>query len=75
MESLSAYLLFLSQVAIAIGSLLSYIVYRHSKKINQLLGKMGVLAIVKILGLIIIAVSVQTITSGMTELFTVGVTI
>lgn len=61
-------------IAIALGSLLSYFVYRNSKKIHLLLGEMGVLAIVKIMGLIIIAVSVQTIANGLKELFITGVT-
>jgi len=56
-------------IAIGFGSLLSYIVYAHSKRIFDLLGGMGVLAIVKIMGLIIIAVSVQTISTGVKELF------
>lgn len=59
-------------IAIAIGSLLSYLVYRYSKKIHYLLGEMGVLAIVKIMGLVIIAVSVQTISNGIKELFMTG---
>jgi multiple antibiotic resistance protein len=60
-------------IAIAIGSILSYLAYRYSKKLHQLLGEMGVLAIVKIMGLIIIAVSVQTISNGIIELFITGV--
>ena len=60
-------------IAIAIGSLLSYWVYRHSKRIHDMLGEMGILAIVKIMGLIIIAVSVQTISNGIKELFSTGV--
>jgi multiple antibiotic resistance protein len=59
-------------IAIAIGSFLSYLAYRNSKKIHYLLGEMGVLAIVKIMGLIIIAVSIQTISNGIKELFTIG---
>jgi multiple antibiotic resistance protein len=59
-------------IAIAVGSLLSYFAYRYSKKLQQLLGDMGVLAIVKIMGLIIIAVSVQTIANGIKELFITG---
>lgn len=59
-------------IAIAVGSLLSYFAYRYSKKLQQLLGEMGVLAIVKIMGLIIIAVSVQTVANGIKELFITG---
>lgn len=57
-------------IAIAMGSLLSYFAYAKAKKIHALLGDMGVLAIVKIMGLIIIAVSVQTVVNGIKELFT-----
>jgi multiple antibiotic resistance protein len=59
-------------IAIAVGSMLSYFAYKYSKKLQQLLGEMGVLAIVKIMGLIIIAVSVQTIANGIKELFITG---
>lgn len=59
-------------IAIAVGSLLSYFAHRYSKKIHQLLGEMGALAIVKIMGLIIIAVSVQTVSNGIKELFMSG---
>jgi multiple antibiotic resistance protein len=59
-------------IAIGLGSLLSYWVYTHSKKIHALIGNMGALAIVKIMGLIIIAVSVQTVVNGIKELFMPG---
>lgn len=59
--------------AIALGCFISYIVYTYSKKIHGWLGNMGVLAIVKIMGLIIIAVSVQTIVNGIKELFVPGI--
>jgi len=55
--------------AVALGCLLSYIVYRYSKYIHDWLGNMGILAIVKIMGLIIIAVSIQTISGGLKGLF------
>lgn len=58
-------------IAIAMGSLLSYFAYAKAKKIHAFLGDMGVLAIVKVMGLIIIAVSVQTVVNGIKELFTV----
>ena len=56
-------------LAIALGCLMSYFVYTNSKKIHAWLGNMGVLAIVKIMGLIIIAVAIQTIVNGIKELF------
>lgn len=56
-------------IAIAAGSLMSYYVYTNSRRIYALLGSMGVQAIVKIMGLIIIAVSVQTVVNGIKELF------
>jgi multiple antibiotic resistance protein len=59
-------------VAIALGCFVSYIVYSNSKRIHTWLGNMGVLAIVKIMGLIIIAVSIQTIVNGIKELFLIG---
>ncbi len=59
-------------LAIALGCYVSYAVYTHSKKIHNWLGSMGVLAIVKIMGLIIIAVSIQTIVNGLKELFMTG---
>jgi multiple antibiotic resistance protein len=58
--------------AIALGCLLSYGVYTYSKQIHALLGNMGVQAIVKIMGLIIIAVSIQMIVNGIKELFMTG---
>jgi multiple antibiotic resistance protein len=59
-------------LAIALGCLMSYMVYTHSKKIHNWLGNMGVLAIVKIMGLIIIAVAIQTVVNGIKELFVPG---
>ncbi len=56
-------------LSIAMGAVLSYVVYTYSKRVHALLGNMGVLAIVKIMGLIIIAVSVQTTVNGIKELF------
>jgi multiple antibiotic resistance protein len=58
-------------IAIGAGSLMSYMAYRYSKKLHTWLGSMGVLAVVKIMGLIIIAVSVQTIVGGIKDLFVV----
>jgi multiple antibiotic resistance protein len=59
-------------IAIVAGCYLSYVVYKNSKRLYQALGKMGILAIVKIMGLIIIAVSVQTVVNGIKELFLPG---
>jgi len=58
-------------IAVGAGSLVSYLAYRYSKKIHVWLGSMGVLAVVKIMGLIIIAVSVQTVVGGLKALFAV----
>ncbi len=55
--------------AIALGCLVSYVVYTRSKKIHAVLGNMGVLAVVKIMGLIIIAVAIQMVVNGIKELF------
>jgi multiple antibiotic resistance protein len=62
-------------VAIAAGCLMSYVVYTYSKQIHAWLGRMGVQAIVKIMGLIIIAVSIQMIVNGIKELFLNGGTV
>jgi multiple antibiotic resistance protein len=59
-------------IAIAMGCVLSYLVYTYSKRIHGWIGTMGALAIVKIMGLIIIAVSIQTIVNGIKELFFTG---
>jgi len=56
-------------IAIGIGSLTSYLAYRYSRQLHAWLGNMGALAIVKIMGLIIIAVSVQTVVGGIKALF------
>ena len=56
-------------IAVAAGCLLSYYVYVNARRLHTLLGHMGVQAIVKIMGLIIIAVSVQTVANGIRELF------
>lgn len=59
-------------IAIALGCVISYGVYIHSKRLHAWLGVLGIQAIVKIMGLIIIAVSIQTIVNGIKALFPMG---
>lgn len=56
-------------IALAIATSLVYIVNAKSKYIIKLIGILGINAISKIMGLILVALSVQTAANGIKELF------
>jgi multiple antibiotic resistance protein len=51
-------------IALLVALWLVYLVYTRSKRINRALGRMGTQAVTKIMGLILLAVSVQFVANG-----------
>ena len=56
-------------IALLLALTLVYLVYTHSKRINRKLGRMGTQAVTKIMGLILLAVSVQFVANGAVAIF------
>lgn len=56
-------------LAIALALFVVYRVFVHSKLINRMLGRMGIAAVTKIMGLILVALSVQFVANGVNALF------
>lgn len=63
------YYLFGVLLAIVLALGLVYLAFVRAKAINRYLGRMGIAAVTKIMGLILIAVSVQFVANGITALF------
>ena len=56
-------------IALIFSLWLVYVVYTRSKRINRALGRMGTQAVTKIMGLILLAVSVQFVANGAVALW------
>ena len=63
------YYLFGALAAIALALFVVYRVFVHSKVINRMLGRMGIAAVTKIMGLILVALSVQFAANGVMALY------
>ncbi len=60
-------------IAIAIVTVATYFIFRYGEKVLRVLGRVGVMAMTRVLGLLLAAVGVQFVATGIIGLFPHGV--
>lgn len=61
--------IFATFVAIAITTVATYVTFRYGQRIMRILGRVGVMAMTRVLGLLLAAVGVQFVATGILGLF------
>jgi multiple antibiotic resistance protein len=56
-------------VAIGVATALSYVIFRYGQRILRVVGRVGVMAMTRVLGLVLAAVGVQFVANGILGLF------
>ena len=68
-QSVDPYALLCTLIAIAVTTVVCYFVFRYGERILRYIGKVGIMAVTRVLGLLLAAVGVQFVLNGVLGVF------